>query len=237
MIKRAILTSTFVLSICMAVGGMSSSAQTGCYTPQVQPPVYYQQYSEPQHYQYQYHYQCPQPVPPVVYYPEVRYCGGCRNNECCMYKQALEMVHARQYRDAIQAFTQFLHFYPHSSLADNAIYWTGECYYAMKQYRVALSYFEKIPYQYPHGNKTPDALLKTALSYFSLRNRSRACQALNQLLTRFPASESAHKAHRWTHRCYGRERRGDCHYSCCQRYAPRFQGQSSYYDDCFPKNY
>lgn len=231
--KRSVLSCSLVLLTCMVVG-MSLPAQAQYYMPQVQPPVYYQQNAAPQQYQYQY----VQPMPQTIY-PADRSCGGYWNTERCMYQQALQMVYAKQYYGAIQAFAQFLQYYPRTSLADNAMYWTGECYYAMKQYQVALSYFEQIPYQYPRGNKVPDALLKTALSYFSLKQNARGCQALNQLMTRFPNSESARKGYRWTNRCYGGGGGGGCYYPCYPTpYSSGYQGQSSYYDDySFPKNY
>ena len=232
MMKRRVLSFMLVLVGCMAVG-MPLFAQAQYYAPQVQPPVYYQQNSAPPQYFY---------VQPGLQkiYPSSRPCGGYWNTERCMYQQALQMVYAKQYYGAIQVFAQFLQFYPQSSLADNAMYWTGECYYAMKQYRIALSYFEQIPYHYPRGNKVPDSLLKTALSYFSMKQNARGCQALNQLLSRYPRSEAARKAYRWTNRCYSGGGSGGCYYAPCYPvpYGTKSLGNPTYYDDySFPKNY
>lgn len=227
MMKRCVLSLMIVLVGCVVLG-MPLNAQAQYYAPQVQPPVYYQQNAAPQQYL--------QPVPQPVYSNQS--CGGYWNTERCMYQQALQMVYGRQYYGAIQTFAQFLQYYPQSSLADNALYWTGECYYAMKQYQIALAYFERIPYQYPRGNKVPDSLLKTALSYFSLKQNARGCQALNQLLSRYPKSESARKAYRWTNRCYSGG--GGCYYPCSPSpyYGTQSLGNPGYYDDySFPKNY
>ena len=228
MIKRTVFGLMIVLMGCVAAG-IPLVAQAQYYAPQVQPPMYYQQNAAaaPQYLR---------PVPSAVYPGGA--CGSYWNTERCMYQQALQMVYARQYYSAIQAFAQFLQYYPHSSLADNAVYWTGECYYAMKRYQIALSYFERIPYQYPRGNKVPDSLLKTALSYFSMKQNARGCQALNQLLSRYPKSEAARKAYRWTNRCYSGG--WGCYTPCYP--SPygmqQYQGNSTYYDDySFPKNW
>ncbi len=233
MMKHAVLSLMIVMLVGCMAAGLPLVAQAQYYAPQVQPPVYYQQNAAPQ----QYLHPAPRPVYPSVGYP----CrpSGYLNNERCMYQQALQMVYARQYHGAIQTFAQFLQYYPQSSLADNALYWTGECYYAMKRYQIALTYFQRIPYQYPRGNKVPDSLLKTALSYFSMKQDARGCQALNQLLTRYPRSEAARKAHRWTNRCYSGGGSGGCYSPCYPSpYGTQSQGNPSYYGDySFPKNY
>ena len=228
MMKRCVLSLMIVLVGCVAAG-LPLSAQAQYYVPQVQPPLYYQQNAAAPQYL--------QPVPRPVYPSQP--CGGYWNTERCMYQQALQMVYARQYYGAIQSFAQFLQYYPQSSLADNALYWTGECYYAMKQYQTALAYFERIPYQYPRGNKVPDSLLKTALSYFSMKQDARGCQALNQLLSRYPNSEAARKSYRWRNRCY--RGGGDCYSPCYPSPygTQQYQGNPTYYYDdySFPKNY
>jgi tol-pal system protein YbgF len=154
-----------------------------------------------------------------------------------MYQYGLQLVRARRYYEAIRVFDEFLRYYARSSLADNALYWTGESYYAMKQYSVALSYFQRIPYEYPRGNKVPDSLLKTALSYFSMRQYSRGCQALNDLMYRYPNSESARKGYRWLNRCGGG---GGCYPSPTPYGCPDYNRGTPapyYYDSTFPKNY
>ncbi|PIE36193.1 tol-pal system protein YbgF, partial [candidate division KSB3 bacterium] len=148
-----------------------------------QPPAYYQPYSP----------QSIQPVPSYVPYPpypsyscQPSYQDGYWTSPQCMYQYGLQLVRSRRYYEAIRVFDEFLRSYPQSSLADNALYWSGECYYAMKQYSTALAYFQQIQYYYPRGNKMPDSLLKTALCYFSMNQNSQGCQMLNELRYRYP---------------------------------------------------
>jgi len=127
--------------------------------------------------------------------------GGWSSNPQQLYRCGLSLVYAKRYSEAIQTFQQFLNSYPQSSLADNALYWTGEAYYAQKQYYQALGYFQQVLSRYPQENKVPDALLKIALSYMSLNRYSEGCQTLNDLQYRYPNSEPAQKAYRWRDRC------------------------------------
>ncbi|MBD3305957.1 tol-pal system protein YbgF [candidate division KSB3 bacterium] len=161
-----------------------------------------------------------------------------------MYQHGLQLVYAKRYYEALQVFHNFLLYYPQSSLADNALYWSGECYYAQKQYTTALSYFHRILTEYPRGNKVPDALLKIALSHFSMKQNSRGCRFLQELLYRYPNSEPARKAYRWMNRCGWYAPYSG--YDPYQQYAPspydyNYSSPSpcypSYNDLTFPKNY
>ncbi len=175
-----------------------------------QPYVPYQQYQQP-YVPYQPPYQSSpysQPCMPAYNYSScvqpqiIPQCGQASGgNSQQMYRCGLSLVYARRYAEAIQTFQQFLSYYPQSSLADNALYWTGEAYYAQKQYYQALSLFQQVLTRYPQGNKVPDALLKMALSYMSLKRNSEGCQYLNELRYRYPNSEPAQKAYRWLDRC------------------------------------
>ncbi len=262
----AMMTVVVGMMVCV---GMSAFAQY--YQQPMQPQMYqqpmYQQPMQPQMYQqpmqpqmYEQPYSPQQYLTPV---PTISLCPQATpnywQNPQCVYQQALQLVKSRRYYEAIQAFQSFLQYYPQSSLADNALYWTGECYYAMRQYSVALAYFQQIPAQYPRANKVPDSLLKTALCYFSMNQQAAGCQALNTLLSYYPRSESAQKAWRWRNRCglgggYQYQNQNPCYQQQQPMYptTPSWDGGSSCYptyptapvspygyssDSSFPKNY
>jgi len=169
-------------------------------------------------------WQLPYPPPPLTYSPSygpyqpyIQPCApsscsypsspstpcwsGIRSSQEQMYRCGLSLVYARRYYEAIQVLQNFLRDYPQSSLADNALYWIGECYYAQKQYHTALSYFQRVLFEYPRGNKVPDATLKIALTYMSLKQYAEGCRVLNDLICRYPYSEPARKAYSWLGRC------------------------------------
>ena len=193
MMKKLVISAIVIIGCGIILGGpLVAQAQ---YAPS-QPPIYYQPFVAPQPY--------PQPPPPVVVVPPNSYgpsSGMYWGNPNSMYQYGLQLVYAKRYYEAIRVFDEFLRYYPQSNLADNALYWTGECYYALKQYPTALIYFQQIQSQYPRGNKVPDALLKIALSYFSMKQDARGCQILNDLMYRYPKSEPARKGYRWLNRC------------------------------------
>ncbi len=221
---KKMMISSFIVIGCCLILPLSLFAQ---YPTLSQPPVYYQPYS-------------PQAMVPSYpsYSCQPSYQSGYWGNPQCMYQYGLQLVRSRRYYEALRVFADFLRSYPQSSLADNALYWSGECYYAMKQYSTALAYFQQIQYQYPRGNKMSDSLLKTALCYFSMKQNSRGCQALQELRYRYPNSESARKSYRWMNRCgWGQP-------SSCQQPCPPYPTSSPYYgyaapygDASFPKNF
>jgi tol-pal system protein YbgF len=184
-----------------------------------------------------------QPVEPLVFpYPSSQLYPPCQLTQCqsknwCsaeqMYRCGLSLVYARQYDEAIQGLSMFLRFYPRSSLADNAVYWIGECYYARKHYQTALSYFHRVLAEYPRGNKVADAKLKTALAHISLRNYAEGCRWLNEVIYRHPRSEAASKAYRWLGYCGG----GSGYFYPDHDYSYGNEPTHAYSDWLLPKNW
>ncbi len=238
--RKGVMYAAFALIGSVALSVNPAAAQ---YYQPMQPSVapYYQQQMQPSMYEQpymvspQYYQQYLTPVPQVS--PCAQTMQAYSGNPNCLYNQGLYLVRRGNYYDAIQVFAQFLQYYPQSSLADNALYWTGESYYAMRQYSTALAYFQQIQAQYPRGNKVPDSLLKTALCYFSMRQNAAGCQAISTLLSYYPKSESARKAWRWSRRCgLG----GNCYQQdpCSGAYMPQTQYQQpSYYPTYQPQSY
>jgi tol-pal system protein YbgF len=111
-----------------------------------------------------------------------------------LYKEGRSALVEEKYGNAIKLFTQFLEKYPHNDLADNALYWIGECYYAVADFQKAITTFKKVVDKYPRGMKVPDALLKTAYSYFSLNDKKRAHHYLKLVVEKYPFSEASEKA-------------------------------------------
>ncbi|MCK5543324.1 MAG: tol-pal system protein YbgF [Desulfobacterales bacterium] len=111
-----------------------------------------------------------------------------------LYKEGRSALLEEKFDNAIKLFTQFLENYPHNDLADNALYWIGECYYAVADFQKAIETFKKVVDQYPRGMKVPDALLKTAYSYFSLKDKNRAHHYLKLVVEKYPFSEASEKA-------------------------------------------
>ncbi len=54
---------------------------------------------------------------------------------------------------AIEGFRQFIRSFPDSGLADNSLYWIGECHYAKKKYQDAINTFNELLAKYKDGDK------------------------------------------------------------------------------------
>lgn len=111
-----------------------------------------------------------------------------------LYQKARTLLIEENYQTAATLFAEFTKDYPQHSLADNAVYWLGECYYSLRDYKKAIPLFKDLVTQYPKSEKVPDALLKTGYSYLSLDDTNRAHHYLKQVLKEYPFSQAAEKA-------------------------------------------
>ncbi len=84
----------------------------------------------------------------------------------------------------------------HHSLADNAQYWIGECYFALGDYRAAILAFEKV-FTFKQSNKNDYAQYKLGLCYYKLGDKKRARQEFQNLLDNYPDSPLVEKARKY----------------------------------------
>ncbi|WDP88598.1 MAG: tol-pal system protein YbgF [Desulfobacter sp.] len=111
-----------------------------------------------------------------------------------LYKKARTLLLAKEYNNAADLFTTFAQKHPDHSLADNAVYWLGECRYTTGQYKEAVTVFKSLVKSYPKAEKVPDALLKTGYAYLSLDDINRASHYLTLVIKKHPFSPAAEKA-------------------------------------------
>lgn len=110
------------------------------------------------------------------------------------YDSALSMLLNGNPKSAEPMFTEFLNKYPNSTLAANAEYWLGECFYGQGRYGEAILAFQNVAALHPKHNKAPAALLKTGFSYERLADNQNAVFYLEQLIEAYPNSEPAPQA-------------------------------------------
>jgi len=97
----------------------------------------------------------------------------------------------KKYREAIVRLNAFLKKHPQSELADNAQYWIGESYYALKKFDQAILEYDAVRRKYPSGNKVPAALLKQGFAFAELGDKVDARLILQELIARYPQSKEA----------------------------------------------
>ncbi len=108
-----------------------------------------------------------------------------------LYDINLALYRGEKYEEAIAGFKNFLKIHPKSTLADNAAFWIGESYMALKQYEQAILAFQDVIKKYPRGNKVPNALLRQALAFYELKDKTSAKLLLKKLIKNYPKSNEA----------------------------------------------
>ncbi len=111
-----------------------------------------------------------------------------------IYNKALASYKHNNYDKGIVLFNSVVKDHSKHDLADNALYWVGECYYAQKKYSDAISTFQNVLKKYPEGSKIPDSLLKTGYSYLALNDKENARVYLKQVIQNYPFSTAGNKA-------------------------------------------
>lgn len=112
------------------------------------------------------------------------------------YDAAFDLIKAKDFDKASQAFSAFLRKYPNSPYAGNAQYWLGEVNLAKGDLQGAGQAFARVSQAYPQHNKVPDSLYKLADVEIRLGNRDKANGILRQVIADYPNSSAAQLAQR-----------------------------------------
>ena len=115
-------------------------------------------------------------------------------NEQRAYDAALDQFKRGDYPGAIAGFQAFVKTYPRSPLASSAQYWVGNAQFARKDYRTAIIAQRQLLQLWPDSAKVPDALLNIASAQAELGDSVAARRTLEELIGKFPQSDSAAKA-------------------------------------------
>ncbi|HEX2832053.1 MAG TPA: tol-pal system protein YbgF [Thermoanaerobaculia bacterium] len=110
------------------------------------------------------------------------------------YRQAIILFGRGRHADARRAFQEVFEADSNGDLADNALYWIGETYYAARDYTNAVRFYMRVVNDYAEENKAPDALLKVALSQERTGDLALARKTLQRVIERYPYSSTASTA-------------------------------------------
>ena len=108
-----------------------------------------------------------------------------------LYNTALRDYTSGNYPLSLQEFTDYLRYYPNTSLASNAQFYVGDIYYQQGQFERAIQEYDKAIEQYPTGNKSAAAQLKKGFALINMSLRPQGIQELNSLIRRFPNTPEA----------------------------------------------
>lgn len=112
------------------------------------------------------------------------------------YDAAFDLIKAKDFDKASQAFAAFLRKYPNSQYAGNAQYWLGEVNLAKGDLQGAGQAFAKVSQLYPKHPKVPDAMYKLADVERRLGHTDRVKPILQQVISQFPGTAAAQLAQR-----------------------------------------
>lgn len=90
---------------------------------------------------------------------------------------------------AVQGFKMYKEQFPSSPLADNALYWIGECAYSQRKFEDAVDTFNELILTYPQGDKVAAAYLKKGMSFAEMGRTEEALAAFKLLVAKFPVEE------------------------------------------------
>ncbi|MDP3976495.1 MAG: tol-pal system protein YbgF [Pseudomonas sp.] len=116
--------------------------------------------------------------------------------EKLFYDAAFDLIKAKDFDKASQAFTAFVRKYPNSQYAGNAQYWLGEVNLAKGDLQAAGRAFAQVSQSYPQHAKVPDSLFKLADVEMRLGNTDKAKGILQQVIAKYPGSSAAQLAQR-----------------------------------------
>ena len=110
------------------------------------------------------------------------------------YRNALMLFGRGKHAESRAAFERIFEADPNGELADNALYWIGETYFAAGDYTNALRYYARVTKEYADQNKAPDAMFKMGLTYAKTGDLAMARRTFEECIRKYPYSTPAASA-------------------------------------------
>ena len=106
-----------------------------------------------------------------------------------VYDQANQLLDSMKYKEAFQAFTDFIKQFPNSTLLPDAKYGLANAQFNLKNYKASVGTYQKLLDQHPDFAKNPEALLGLANAQIQLALIPEAKKSLKDLIKKYPKSD------------------------------------------------
>jgi tol-pal system protein YbgF len=106
-----------------------------------------------------------------------------------IFDQANQLLDGMKYKEAFQAFTDFIKQFPNSALLPDAKYGLANSQFNLKNYKASLGTYQKLLDQHPDFIKNPEALLGLANAQIQLALIPEAKKSLKDLIKKYPKSD------------------------------------------------
>jgi len=110
------------------------------------------------------------------------------------YRSAVLLYGRGRVADARRAFQAVYDAAPTGELADNALFWIGETYFAAGDYGTAMRFYRRVTEEFAEQNKAPDALFKTGVALAKTGDLVLARKTFEDVVAKYPYSTSAASA-------------------------------------------
>jgi tol-pal system protein YbgF len=117
--------------------------------------------------------------------------NGSAPSPSSLYSSAYADFSKGNYPLAIQGFEEYAGKYPDTELADNAMYWIGECYFSQGSYKSAVDAFDAMLEKYPQSDKAAAANLKKALAFVQMNQIGQGIEQLRFVTATYPGTDEA----------------------------------------------
>lgn len=108
-----------------------------------------------------------------------------------LYNTAYTDFSKGNYALAVAGFEEFVEKYEDNPLADNAMYWVGECHFSQGGFDEAIQAFDRMLEQFPDSDKAAAANLKKGLAYLEQNEIRQAIVQLQHVRSAYPGSDEA----------------------------------------------
>jgi tol-pal system protein YbgF len=108
-----------------------------------------------------------------------------------VYQSAYRDYQRGNYDLARQGFDDFAKSNPQSDLADNAMYWIGECHFSQGSHKSAIDAFDAMLEAYPQSDKAAAANLKKALAFVQQNQIGQGVEQLRYVTSTYPGTDEA----------------------------------------------